>query len=305
MIAHLLVDPDDIGDALLHRPPLDTEPTGELVAEVRLVEVPGGGGVQEQPASVEGPPLPVGALGHVGHEHVGVEVRVTGPAGPVPERRDHETVDLDLVHPVLPGTGPSRLALDVRERGVDRGLVRVANHRGRVGITETGEQRHGLRCPKSQVEPGDLPTPEPAELLARRRVEPGPDRVEVVGSDFAVESRGRAGGPGPSAGRFADAAVVLVDPVGDGVEVVVLTGELDLAETQHGGAPSGRVPAVAQIAVSGRDDMGTGRSPHLDASRGASLGVLGKEGGTDGEARGRFEQTRRRRGASRGRGGVR
>jgi hypothetical protein len=211
VIAHLLVDPHDIGDALLHRAPLDTEPTGQLVTQMRLVEVPGCGGVEEQPTGVQGPPLPIGTFGHVGHQHVRVEVRVTCPAGAVPEPGHDDSVDLDLVDPVLPGPRACRLGFDVREGGVDRSLVRIANHGSRVGITETGEQRHGLRRPKRQIEPGDFPAPEPPELLARRRIESSPDRVEVVGSDFALEPELAGGGPGPSAGRFADAAVVLVD----------------------------------------------------------------------------------------------
>ena len=79
--------------------------------------------MQVQPPAVECAPGPVGAFGHVRHEHMSVEMRVAGAAGAVPERGSDEPFDLDLVDAVLARTGPGRLAFDVRERRVDRCFV--------------------------------------------------------------------------------------------------------------------------------------------------------------------------------------
>jgi len=123
VVSDVVVDPDDIGDAFLDRSPLDAESGGELVAEVRFVEVPGGRGVQVQPPGIEGPPGTVGTFGHVRDAHVRVKMRVTSAAGTVPECGGDEPAHLDLVDPVLARTGPGRLAFDVRERRVDRCLA--------------------------------------------------------------------------------------------------------------------------------------------------------------------------------------
>src|SRR5690606_8114301 len=111
-----------------------------------------------------------------------------------------------------------------------------------------------------------LPADEPAELLPRCRVQPGTHGVELLGGDLALEPETFGGGTGPSAGGFADASVVLVDAVGDGVKVVALAVQLDLAETQHRRSFGLDDLAVTQIAVSGRDAPAGQRPGHPDAS---------------------------------------
>ena len=263
VVPHLLVDPDHIGDAIADRAPFDAEPAGELVAQVGFVEVAGGGRVQVERATIQRPPGPVGALGHVRHQQVGVQMGVPGPAGAMPEPGRDEPVDLDLVDAVLPGSGPGGLPFEVVEGGVDGRIVRVAHRSGRVGIAEPGQDRHGLGSPEGQVETGDLAAGEPAELLARGRVLAGPDGVEVVSGDVAIEAERSRRSAGPAAGGFADTAVVLVDSVGHGLEVVALAGQLDLADTEHRRAPFVEVPTRVAIRRAGRDQL---RAPVPGAS---------------------------------------
>ena len=137
------------------------------------------------------------------------------------------------------------MALEVVERRINRRLVRVAYVRSRVRITEGGEQRHGLRGLERQVEPRDLPAPEPTQRLGRPGIEPTPDGVQVIGFDFAIEAEARSSGPGPPAGRLADASVVLVDAVGDGLDVVVLAVQSDLSDAEHEGTFRWGVSAVS------------------------------------------------------------
>ncbi len=69
-----------LGPALRRRLPAEAERAGKLVAQVRLIQVAGGKPVGlEDRLAVEPPPLAVArAAGHVGHDHVRVQVRVLG-----------------------------------------------------------------------------------------------------------------------------------------------------------------------------------------------------------------------------------
>lgn len=124
--------------------------------------------------------------------------------------------------------------------------MRVPHGGGRVRITEGGQQRHGLRGPEAQIEQGDLAAGEPAQLLPRRRVQPGAHRVKLLGDHLALEAQTLGGSTGPTAGGFTDASVVLVDAVRDGGEVVALTVQLDLAEAQHRRSSHG--PTTCRVA---------------------------------------------------------
>ncbi len=76
----------DLGHALDRLGPAHAEAGRQLVAQVGLVEVAGGQAVGAQDRlAVEGSPRAVGRAGQVGDDHVGVEVRVLGAAGAVPE----------------------------------------------------------------------------------------------------------------------------------------------------------------------------------------------------------------------------
>ena len=188
------------------------------MTEVGFVEVAGGLGVQVQPPPIEGPPHAVGALGHVGHEHVGVEVRVPGPAGAVPERGGDQAVDLDLVDPVLPGPGPG-CARVRRRRTPRRPPPRAQRSRSwpcpgspRTASSDTDFGARKVRSNPAIFRPGNRASASPVAGCW-----PAHMACSSLGGDLTLEAEGRGGGAGPTAGCFADTAVVLVDPVGDGV----------------------------------------------------------------------------------------
>src|SRR5439155_11934424 len=82
---HLGGDPSYIGDAVADRSPLQAEVAGEGVAEMGLVEVTGGLGLDIQGAAVERRPASVWPEGEIGHQDVGVQVGIAGPTGAVAE----------------------------------------------------------------------------------------------------------------------------------------------------------------------------------------------------------------------------
>src|SRR5690349_8616436 len=105
------------------RTPCDTEPLSELGPEVCFVEVAGGLGLQVQVPGVQRPPPAIHATRRVCNEDVGVEVRVTGPAGAMPEPGPDEPFTT-YGHDAIPApTRPARLLFEIGERSVDADLV--------------------------------------------------------------------------------------------------------------------------------------------------------------------------------------
>ena len=153
--AQLGRDPGDLGGAFVDRTPGDAETGGELVTELGLVEVAGGAGLPQQRTAMQRPPHAVVAAGQVRDEHVGVELRIPGPAGAVHEPRGDEAVTGDVFDAVDASSGDAGLAFEPAERGVDRPVVRRAHRADRVGITETEQHGHGLRCREREIETRD------------------------------------------------------------------------------------------------------------------------------------------------------
>ena len=121
---HGLVDAFNVGDAVDDRSPRDAESTGEFVAEMRLVDVAGGERVRVEMPGVEGAPSAVvGAADHVGHNDVGVEVRVGGTARAVTEGCSDEPVGRHLLGPVVTSTGHGGVSFEVTDRGIDSTVV--------------------------------------------------------------------------------------------------------------------------------------------------------------------------------------
>ena len=85
-------DAGDLDQALAGRPPVDAELLGELVGEGGAEHRAGGVLGPVEALRVEGGPASVGAAGDVGDQDVGVQVRVAGAAGAVPERGGDEPV---------------------------------------------------------------------------------------------------------------------------------------------------------------------------------------------------------------------
>ena len=96
-------------------PEADTEGSGETGPEGGLVEEAGGPGVVVEEAGVGGGPGAVVALGHVGHQHVGVELGVARPRGPVREGGRHDPLGSDLAFAARTPADHEGVALEVAE----------------------------------------------------------------------------------------------------------------------------------------------------------------------------------------------
>ena len=148
-------------------------------AQPRLVEVAGGLGVRVDAPGVERRPPAVGAEREVGDEHVGVQLRVAGARGPMPERGGDEPVAGDRVHAGRPAARHRRLALHVAERVGDRLVVRRLERRragGRRRSPNSTLTHFGAENVRSN--PGRRAGEHPAERLAGRRMLAGEHAVQ-------------------------------------------------------------------------------------------------------------------------------
>ena len=109
-------------------------------------------------AGVHRGPLAVGAVHKVGDDQVGVQLRVSGPAGEVVERRHDRPVRPDprrgLSVAVMPTQRLTRLGLQVGPGFVDGCGVRGPNLVGDVRAGQTEHERHALRGGHGHVDPG-------------------------------------------------------------------------------------------------------------------------------------------------------
>ncbi len=127
---------------------------GELVAQRRVVEVPGGLGVAQNHATIKRRPALAG-VGRVRDDRVGVQLRIAGAARAVAERRDDQPrAPQDLAAVGAPAR-ERRLTLDVPERLADGVVVRAAHRAHGVLVSETEQHRNGLWRGERQVKPGD------------------------------------------------------------------------------------------------------------------------------------------------------
>ena len=128
------VDTDDLPDRPLRRIGAGPfrEPHPQAVAEVLLE-----GGVVglrrghigfEQHPPVDRQPASVEGLHLVRHRHVGVQIRVAGPAVAVGERGRDQAADIDLPDALWPGPGEQGMLLDERQGVLDRGLMGPFDH---------------------------------------------------------------------------------------------------------------------------------------------------------------------------------
>ena len=165
---------------------------------------------------------------------MGVELGVAGPAGAVPERGADEAVGFDEVLPVASSAGVTRLGGQVVEHGADRPIVGDGDRVVHVTGPERPEKRDALGGGERQVIAG--PTLR-AELHAQVLSGGGSAGEQVpkhLSIDLADEPEALGGRSDPLAGRFTPTEVVVVDVVGDLVEVVLrATGDAEPPYRQH------------------------------------------------------------------------
>ena len=129
------VDADDLPDRPLGRVAVEAfgEPDAEIAAEVLLQR--GVVGLRrrhlrlEQHPPINRQPAPVQGLHLVRHRHMGVQIRITGPAVPMGERGRHQAADVDLPDPLRTGPGEQRLLLNEPQRIPHRGLMGLLDDR--------------------------------------------------------------------------------------------------------------------------------------------------------------------------------
>ena len=206
--------------------------------EDRLVEEAGGAGVLVNEGAVERPEAVVDALGHVGNQQVRVEVGIAGPTGPVAEHRDGEAFATDALGSGVATPGHGRILLEVGD-GLGRGRLVGGYHLGLDrGAAKGVEQGDRLRRRHGDVEAGHgglaAARSHREQALAGGGVVAAEDELERLGIDLAGQGQVLGQAALPSTGRFAGAEVVVLDPVGDGLEVVVVLARGELADAEHG-----------------------------------------------------------------------
>jgi hypothetical protein len=98
-------------------------------------------GLEQHPAVDRQPPF-VEGLHLVRHRHVGVQVRVPGPAVPVGERGADQASDVNLPDPLRPGAGEQGMLLDERQSVLHRGLMGAFNRGRHSRIGDRPQGRH-------------------------------------------------------------------------------------------------------------------------------------------------------------------
>src|SRR5581483_11120511 len=93
LLDHCSWHPDQIGQSLVRRVELHPEPGREFVAETGVVHVAGGAGPGVNGRTVERSPPPVNPFPGIGDQMMGMQQRITRPAGPMIERRYRQTMD--------------------------------------------------------------------------------------------------------------------------------------------------------------------------------------------------------------------
>jgi hypothetical protein len=225
---------------------------------VRLVQVAGGEPVRaEETVAVERTPLPIGAPGEVGDDHVRVQVWILRAACPVSEGGGDEAAR-PLPHPpALATPRDAGFPLEIGKCRPPGRLVRLRHRPTHLLVVSEGvEEAHTLRAGEDEVEAGHRREPlllldEPARLgvdsldrdrpvpdrrpqpLAARWVEAAQKRPHLSLLDDARESELLGAAPCPHARRLATTGVVVVQAAGDLLLVVGLLPDRQLGHAQH------------------------------------------------------------------------
>src|SRR3954454_598439 len=112
------------------------------------------------------------------------------------------------------------MALHVIEHGIDRTLVRTANLRAQVIAAEPEQHADRLRRRERQVEARDTrATVAGGEGITGARVGAAKHGTQRIVVDSAADPELQRGRAGPASGRLADAGVVVLYSLSDGLQV--------------------------------------------------------------------------------------
>ena len=143
----------ELGHPVAHLAPLrPRQPLAHRRAQVRLIQRARRLGVLKDRIAMQRRPPPVRATGQVGRHHVRMQLRLTGPAHPMPVRRRHEPVRRQLDPAGTAATHPARLPLQVPERRAHRLLVRLHQRPRGLSVADREQHAHALRRREGQIQ---------------------------------------------------------------------------------------------------------------------------------------------------------
>ena len=264
-----LRDPGNVGDPPADRGPLDPETTGQLLSELRLVQIADRLRPSIERAGVEcRPPLVLRREHQIRNKDVRVEMRIPGTRSPVAERRRHEPLGHHPLRPTLPPPGPGGETLQRPHRRPDRCVVGIPHLVRHLRAPESEEQRDRLRSAERSVEPRDLRRPlRPGQPCPGFRVTVIQDTVQDLAVNLSRQAEPLRAPAHPHARSFLGVGVVLLQPVGHLRQVVV--GIPELPDRQHADPASPlRFPFSAERSPAPLPETLTGprRTPGASAS---------------------------------------
>ena len=154
--------------------------------------------MRRQAPMVAGAPPAVGAVHHVGHHDMGVQMRVEIAVDPVGERRrDQARGRHDLALLTRAPSAPRRVRLDVAQRALHALAVRAPRHwRATSSPPKREDHAHRLRRAEGQVEPAHGGTIR-SQPMPRCGVATVEDRPQVARIDGPAQAQALRR-PGPT-----------------------------------------------------------------------------------------------------------
>ena len=193
----------DLRHPIAHRPPLHPRQTlTHRRAQMRLIEEPGRLGVPVDRGGIKRRPPAVSAAGHVRRHHMGVQLRILRATHPVAIGGRHEPLPRLVAHAAAAATHPTRLALQIAQRRIDRRLVRLYQRPGQRRLPDREQHTHGLGRRERQVKRRHLGAATDAlQALTRARVAAVHQCHEAVVVDLAAEPERLGPSTGPRPGH--------------------------------------------------------------------------------------------------------
>ena len=166
-----------------------------------------------------------------------MELRIQGPAHPVPVRRRDQTTGVLKPRAALPTPHENRLLLEKPERRPHRLLVAVDQGRRDLRGCDREQHAHRLRRRERQVERRDvgLAVDRPQPLSLGPRIAALEQRIELARLDAALEAELTGASASPFARRLAAPRVVVVAALRDLLLVIALLTQGELADREHRG----------------------------------------------------------------------
>ena len=238
----------DLGDPAAHECPFHADRARELAPQHRLVKKARRTRLGVQPAPVQRRPPPVEPAPEVRHQDVGVQLRITGPRGPMAERRSDEARRLLDDRPSVATPHRHGRPLEVPNSLQGRYIMSFTYRVTQFRATEPEQQAHALRRRERQIEPGDpCRTARCPQRSPVARVQPGQHVAKRLGRDIAAEPELTRGCADPLSPSLARRQVVVLDPLAHAlrhvdallrlVEVVLGLAGRQLADREHGCRP--------------------------------------------------------------------